>query len=76
MSALAIEEAFAPLQDTRQAGKVEHRLMDILILALCGFISGAQSYTEIVQMSEERLEFFRAKLGRVYKLRNNYICIE
>jgi len=63
MSALAIEEAFATLQDPRQAGKVEHRLMDILILALCGLLSGAQSYTEIVQMSEERLEFFRTKLG-------------
>jgi predicted transposase YbfD/YdcC len=63
MSALAIEEAFAPLQEPRQAGKVEHRLMDILILALCGLLSGAQSYTEIVQMSEERLEFFRTRLG-------------
>jgi hypothetical protein len=62
MSALAIEEAFAPFQDSRQAGKVEHRLTDILILALCGLISGSQSYTEIVQMREERLEFFRTKL--------------
>jgi hypothetical protein len=63
MPALTIEEAFAPLQDPRQAEKVEHRLMDILILALCGLISGAQRYTKIVQMSEERLEFFRTKLG-------------
>ena len=63
MPRFTIEEAFAPLADPRQAGKVEHRLMDILLLTLCGLLSGAQSYTDIVAMAEERVEWFRERLG-------------
>jgi predicted transposase YbfD/YdcC len=60
---MTIAEAFAPLRDPRQAGKVEHHLMDILLLTLCGLISGGQSYTDIVEMSLHRLEWFRSELG-------------
>lgn len=60
---MTIAEAFAPLHDPRQAGKVEHHLMDILMLTLCGLISGAQSYTDIVEMSTHRIEWFRSELG-------------
>ena len=60
---MTITEAFAPLHDPRQAGKVEHHLMDILLLTLCGLVSGAQSYTDIVEMSTHRIEWFRTELG-------------
>lgn len=60
---MTIAEAFAPLDDPRQAGKVEHHLMDILMLTLCGLVSGAQSYTDIVEMSCHRVEWFRTELG-------------
>ncbi|MCU0427852.1 MAG: transposase family protein [Candidatus Kapabacteria bacterium] len=44
---MTIAEAFATLQDPRQAKKVKHHLMDILMLTLCSLISGAQSYTNL-----------------------------
>jgi predicted transposase YbfD/YdcC len=63
MPALSIREAFSPLEDPRQAVKVEYPLMDILIIALCGILSGAQGYTEIAEMVHDRLEWFRTNLG-------------
>lgn len=60
---MTIAEAFAPLKDPRQAGKIEHHLIDILMLTICGLVSGAQRYTDIVEMSAHRVEWFRTELG-------------
>lgn len=63
MSLLSLQEAFAPLNDPRQAVKVEYPLIEILLIALCETISGAQGYTEIAEMAQEREEWYRTTLG-------------
>jgi predicted transposase YbfD/YdcC len=63
MSLLSLEEAFAPLNDPRQAVKVEYPLIEILAIALCETISGAHGYTEIAEMAQEREEWYRTSLG-------------
>jgi len=39
-------ERFADLEDPRCPGKVEHRLMDILVIAVCAVIAGAESWED------------------------------
>jgi len=38
---------FTPLTDPRQKGKIEHMLQDIIIIALCAVISGADTWPDI-----------------------------
>lgn len=47
MDEFSIQYLFADLEDPRQAHKVKHRLDDIILLAIFGVISNAQSWTEI-----------------------------
>jgi hypothetical protein len=43
--------------------KVEYPLIEILLIALCETISGAQGYTEITEMAHEREGWYRTTLG-------------
>jgi predicted transposase YbfD/YdcC len=43
----SIAEAFGEMSDPRVEGRCEHKLMDILIIAICGVITGAESWVEI-----------------------------
>lgn len=63
MPPLSLAEAFSPLHDPRQSWKVEHQLLDIIVISLCGLLCGAQSYTDIADMGRERLSWFRETLG-------------
>ena len=40
-------EQFAALDDPRCAGKVEHRLVDVLVLAVCAVVAGAETFEDI-----------------------------
>ena len=40
-------EEFSALEDPRCRGKVEHRLIDILVIAVCAVIAGAESWEDI-----------------------------
>src|SRR3954464_5603098 len=47
MSAEKLVEHFSALADPRCAGKVEHRLTDILVIAVCAVIACAESWDDI-----------------------------
>src|SRR3954451_11150226 len=47
MSAEKLVEHFSALADPRCAGKVEHRLTDILVIAVCAGIACAESWDDI-----------------------------
>lgn len=47
MSVRNLVEEFSALEDPRCGGKVEHRLVDILIIAVCAVIAGAESWEDI-----------------------------
>jgi hypothetical protein len=40
-------EHFSAIEDPRCAGKVEHRLIDILVIAVCAVIACAESWNDI-----------------------------
>ena len=43
MSVEKLVEHFSALEDPRCSGKVEHRLIDILVIAVCAVIACAES---------------------------------
>ena len=46
MSVEKLVEHFSALEDPRCAGKVEHRLIDILVIAVCAVIACAESWDD------------------------------
>lgn len=50
---------FSGLQDPRQAGKVLFPLDEIMLVVLCGVLSGAEGFVEIARWGEMHLDFLR-----------------
>lgn len=50
----SIQKAFDPLEDPRQAHKVEHPLENILFIILSGILCGAEKFTEIVAFGQSQ----------------------
>jgi predicted transposase YbfD/YdcC len=79
---LAIVEHFEDLPDPRSDHNKEHRLIDIIVLSLCGVLAGCEAFTEIEQFGKHKEDFFRQFLdlpggipshdtfGRVFQLLN------
>src|SRR3954452_23555346 len=59
---LSIPRFFAKLQDPRRAHRRLHRLQDILVIALCAVIAGAQDWQQIVTFGRKRLDWLRGFL--------------
>lgn len=62
----ALVEAFADLPDPRVIGRCDHELLDIVVLALCAVMSGAEGWDDIEDWGVER----QAWLQQYLKLRN------
>jgi predicted transposase YbfD/YdcC len=63
---LSIPKFFAKLQGPRRAHRRLHRLQDIIVIALCAVIAGAQDWQRIVTFGRKR----RAWLGGFLELPN------
>ena len=57
--AASIGEHFAGLEDPRLEHLNDHKLIDIIIIAICGVICGAEGWTDIELFGNERLEWLR-----------------
>lgn len=57
-----LEESFENLPDPRIEKKTAHKLIDIVIIAICAVISGAESWTEIEMFGQEKEEWLRRYL--------------
>ncbi len=55
MSVRNLVEEFSALEDPRCGGKVEHRLIDILIIAVCAVIAGAESWEDIALYGRSKI---------------------
>ncbi len=42
-----IQSHFSSIKDKRQAGKIEHALIDIIILCICGVVAGDDGWSDI-----------------------------
>lgn len=57
MSVRKLVEEFSALDDPRCGGKVEHRLIDILVIAICAVIAGAESWEDIALYGRSKIEW-------------------
>jgi predicted transposase YbfD/YdcC len=56
---LSIQAHFADVTDPRKAWNQDHRLSDILVMALCGISCGADSWVSVAAFAEAKLAWFR-----------------
>ena len=56
-------EQFSDLNDPRCLGKVEHRLLDILVIAICAVIACAESWEDIALYGRSKLPWLRQFLA-------------
>jgi hypothetical protein len=66
LSRVSLKRFFARLPDPRRRrGRVRHPLINIVVLALCGVIAGADTPEEIARFAQARRDWF----GRLLDLR-------
>jgi predicted transposase YbfD/YdcC len=56
---LSLRRHFEGLEDPRVARARRHQLLDIVVLALCGVVCGADSWVEIAEFGRAKLEWFQ-----------------
>jgi predicted transposase YbfD/YdcC len=54
-SSLSLKAHFRKLKDPRRKHGQRHRFLDILVVAICGVIAGANSWTDIAEFGRRRL---------------------
>src|SRR4051794_7683550 len=62
MSVEKLVEHFSALEDPRCVGKVEHRLIDILVIAVCAVIACAESWDDIALYGRNKLNWLQSFL--------------
>ena len=55
-------DIFVGLRDPRQAKKVDHNLAELLVVAVCAVLAGADDFVEIEEWAKEKLDWFRQYL--------------
>lgn len=50
---------FSVIKDCRQKGKVNHKLSGIILLTICGVISGEDTREDISDLGDSRLDFLK-----------------
>lgn len=61
-SLVQLRERFAQLADTRQPGKVLHRLDEVLMTAFCAMLCDADSFTDMEDFAQTQLPWLRSFL--------------
>ncbi|MCS6847793.1 MAG: ISAs1 family transposase [Anaerolineae bacterium] len=62
-SPISIQAHFAQLHDPRDPDACEHKLLDILVIALCAVICGAEHFTEMEVFGQAKEKWFRTFLA-------------
>ena len=76
----SLEACFGDMPDPRVVGRCDHLLVEIIMVAICGVLSGAESWSEIEEFGEAKKAWLRQYLelpagipshdtfGRVFRL--------
>lgn len=59
MNRTSFSSYFSVLNDMRQQGKILHKLMDVLFIAVAAFIAGADDWEFVIMFAENRLEWLK-----------------
>src|ERR671938_1654362 len=62
MSIENLVQYFGAIEDPRCSGKVGHRLLDILVIAVCAVVACAESWCDIALYGRSKLAWFRTFL--------------
>ena len=62
MSAETLVEHFSDLEDPRCSGKIEHRLIDIMVIAVCAVIAGAESWQDMELYGHDKSDWLSSFL--------------
>jgi len=60
---LRLADVFVSIQDPRQSAKVEHDLVELLVLAVNAVLVGADTFVEIELWAKEKLDWLRGYLS-------------
>jgi predicted transposase YbfD/YdcC len=60
----SIKQHFRRLRDPRVTGRTKHRLIDLLVLALCGLIANCDAWPDSALFARQRESWFRRSLAR------------
>ena len=59
---LQLGDVFVGIPDPRQRTKVQHDLLELLVVAVCSVLVGADTFVEIEEWAEDNLAWFRRHL--------------
>src|SRR3978361_961169 len=62
MSIENLAQYFSTIKDPRCCGKAEHRLIDVLVIAVCAVIACAESWDDIALYGRSKLAWLRTFL--------------
>ena len=62
-SVLVLEECFADLPDPRREHARRHALLDVLAIALCAVLSGAEGFVDMARFGQARRDWLHERLG-------------
>ena len=51
---LRVADVFVGIRDPRQVRKVDHDLVELLVIAVCGVLAGADDFVEIEEWAKEQ----------------------
>ena len=54
---------FEKIKDPRQPWKIDHNLLEIVVMTICAVISGCEYWEDIADFCRVKEEWFRAKMG-------------
>ncbi len=63
LSKVAIKNHFVSLKDPRVRRRTQHRLIDIIVIAICGVIAECDSWREIELFAQQRAPWFKRFLS-------------
>ena len=55
MTTVSLVECFSVIRDPRQESKIDHELIDILVLCVLAIICGAEGWQDIEEVGHARL---------------------
>jgi predicted transposase YbfD/YdcC len=58
----SLEECFGDLPDPRVQGRCDHRLIDIVLIAVCAVLCGAESFSEVEEFGKSKAAWLKQYL--------------
>ena len=59
---ISIQKHFASLEDPRIVLKSSHKLIDVIVIAICAVICGADTWTQIEEFGKTKIDWFKGFL--------------